>query len=170
MIAPEIYLSIPLFRTSKQVVLFVLAAAFFSGCSNPKEVNTDTSRDLETIDLIRERHVLGVNTTDVEMVLKDFSSDIIYLGPGLRPIEGKEALREFIAPLYEIILPRIEMTPRDINIKDDVAIEWGLINGTMGQVGSDSTQNIHFKYIFVYERSSGGEWLITRDIYNEIAD
>ncbi len=141
-----------------------------SGCMNSTENKSNLSKDLEAIKLIRETHVKAVNTTDVELVLKDFSSDIIYLGPGLKPIEGKDALREFVTPLYEIIMPEIEMIPKDIKIINDVAIEWGLIKGQASQKGSDSIQIINSKYMFVYERSSGGDWLITRDIYNEIVE
>ena len=109
----------------------------------------------------------GVNNRDVELVLRDMSDDVIYLGPGMEPLEGKQALRDFITPLYEVIRPDIKMIPKDTRIIDNTAIEWGLIHGEMAEVGVDTIQKINFKYIFVYEKSEDGKWLITRDIYNE---
>ena len=80
-------------------------------CKNVTENNIDSSKDLEAINLIRENHVKAVNNTDVELLLKDMSPDVVYLAPCLNPIKGKEALREFIAPLYNAIKAKIEMTP-----------------------------------------------------------
>ena len=138
------------------------------GCGNQYDENKQPANELEAINLIRKSHVNAVNTTNVELLLKDMSSDILYLAPGIDPIEGKEALREFITPIYEVITPNIEMIPTDIEIYDNIAIEWGLINGKLSQKGIDSIQSIKSKYLFVYKKSKTGKWMITKDIYNDI--
>jgi len=130
----------------------------------------DPFKDLNVINLIREAHVKAVNSTDVELLLRDMSPDIVYLAPNLQPIEGKESLREFIIPVYEVVSPTIEMIPKDIKIINKVAIEWGIISGEIRQKGIDSVQYIKNKYVFVYEQSENGEWMITKDIYNEIQE
>jgi ketosteroid isomerase-like protein len=132
--------------------------------------NMDTIKELNAINLIRENHVKAVNSTDVQLLLRDMSPDIVYLAPDLQPIEGKESLREFITPIYEVISATIEMIPKDIKILDKIAIEWGIINGEIRQKGIDSAQYIKNKYVFVYEQSENGGWMITKDIYNDIEE
>ena len=98
------------------------------------------------------------------------SPDVIYLAPGIEPIEGKAALREFVTPIYEIVSPKIEMIPSNIQVHNKIAIEWGIINGEIRQKGIDSVQYFRNKYVFVYEQSENGNWLITKDIYNNIQE
>ena len=62
------------------------------------------------------------------------------------------------------------MIPKDIKILNKVAIEWGIINGEIRQKGIDSAQYIKNKYVFVYEQSENGEWMITKNIYNGIQE
>ena len=130
----------------------------------------DSSKHLEAIKFVREAHVKAVNTTDVELLLRDMSPDVIYLAPGIEPIEGKAALREFVTPIYEIVSPKIEMIPSNIQVHNKIAIEWGIINGEIRQKGIDSVQYFRNKYVFVYEQSENGNWLITKDIYNNIQE
>ena len=148
-----------------KLIMISLIVLTLLGCKNFNE-DKNLENDLDAINLIREAHVRAVNTTDVELLLRDMSPDIVYLAPGILPIEGKDSLRKFITPIYEIISPAIEMIPEDIKVLNKVAVEWGIINGS--QKGIDSIQYFKYKYMFVYEQSENGKWMITRDIYNEI--
>ncbi len=132
---------------------------------NPKTTTTNAPDDLEAINQIRDNHVKAVNESDADLLLQDMSEDVIYLAPGLQPIEGKEALREFVTPVYEVVSITIQMTPEEIEINNNIAIEWGLISGEMKQNEADSIQYVKNKYLFVYEKFKG-RWLITKDIYN----
>ena len=150
-----------------KLIMLSLIVLILLGCKNLND-DKKLENDLDAINLIRENHVKAVNTTDVELLLRDMSPDIVYLAPGILPIEGKDSLRKFITPIYEIISPAIEMIPEDIKVFNKVAIEWGIINGKISQKGIDSIQYFKYKYMFVYEQSENGEWMITRNIYNEI--
>ena len=141
---------------------------FATGCKLSNNEVLDSSASLEAISLIREAHVKAVNTTDVESLLRDMSSDVVYLAPGIDPIVGEAALREFVTPIYELVSPSIEMIPSNIEIHDSVAIEWGIINGEVRQQDTDSVQYFKNKYVFVYEQTEEGNWLITTDIYNDL--
>ena len=136
-----------------------------TGCINISE----NKEDLSKINLIRETHVKAVNTSDVDLILKDMSSDVVYLAPDIEPIEGKEALRELITPYHETAKSNIKMIPQDIRINNKIAIEWGLLHGEVIQIGSDSIQKFNLKYIVVYEKDDDGSWTITREIYNKVA-
>ena len=49
---------------------------------------------------VRTEHVEAVNSTDVELLLKGMTDDVVYLAPQLPPIRGKDELRKFVAPIY----------------------------------------------------------------------
>ena len=120
---------------------------------------------MAAISQVRKNHVEAVNSTDVEFALQDMSDSLVYLAHGLPPIEGKQALRDFITPIYETSSIEIEMIAKDIMIVDNTAIEWGIINDHFGTTTSDSITPVHNKYLLIYQKNEQGKWLITRDIY-----
>lgn len=147
--------------------LYLFVGLILFGCTT---INDDegNSKELQSLKLIRDAHVSAVNSKDVELLLRDMSEDVIYLAPGLEPIIGKESLRKFIVPIYEVVSPTIEMTPKNVKVYNRIAIEWGIIEGKISQYGIDSTRFFKNKYLFVYEKTENGTWAITKDIYNDI--
>lgn len=109
----------------------------------------------------------AVNTTDVELLLKGMTEDVVYLGSGMSPIVSKQELRALVEPMYEQFDINLQMTTKDILISGDLAVEWGMVTGKMTPRNGDKELEIDNKYLFVYQRQRDGTWKTAWDIYNE---
>jgi ketosteroid isomerase-like protein len=78
-----------------------------------------------------------VNNTDVELLLAGFTDDVVYIGPGAAPILGKDAMREYITPIYAEASIDIGMKSEALDVSVDRAVEWGTSHGEMnlGEMG-----------------------------------
>jgi uncharacterized protein (TIGR02246 family) len=133
-------------------------------CAGPSGASLE--QDRLAIAAVRAEHLEAVNTTNVELLIRGMAPAVVYLAPGLGPIEGIDALREFVTPIYEEVRPQIAMTPRDVQVVGDVAYEWGLIEGSI--ILPDGTaEPVNLKYVFVYRRQPDASWVIVYDVYND---
>lgn len=126
-----------------------------------------TDRDIATLERLRTEHVRGVNEQDVELVLRDYAEDLVYLSPGVDPIVGKDVLRAFISPLYESTRFEISMTPEVVEVSKDAAFEWGYVAGTTTPRGSGPSTEISTRYALVYRRRPDDSWEIRCASMNE---
>lgn len=123
--------------------------------------------DLAALASLRDDHVRGVNTRDVELVLRDYAEDLVYLSHGMQPVLGKDALRALITPLYEQMRFDLAMAPERIDIGDDTAFEWGYLTGETAAGPEAATTPLRLRYVLVYRRRPGGSWEINCAMTNE---
>jgi ketosteroid isomerase-like protein len=83
----------------------------------------------QAIAQVRAEHVCAVNTTDVDLLLKGMTDDVVYIAPEQPPVRGKEALRAFIAPLHGQASLDITMTAESVEVSGAHATEWGSASG-----------------------------------------
>ena len=119
--------------------------------------------DPARIAAVLKEHVEAVNATDIELLLKGFTDDIVYIGAGAAPVIGKSAMREYISPIYAHASISISMKPAALEINGDRAIEWGSCHGALTLGDNDST-TVNLNYVLVYRRDSSGDWRISHDI------
>lgn len=150
-------------RTSVSLISMLCCASCIAAGPNTLE------GDRAAIEQVRTDHVRAVNGTNADLLLEGMADDVVYLGPSLDPILGATALRTFIEPVYRQIRPNITMTPKDLQIMEDVAYEWGLIAGTAVMAPGTDPVALNAKYVFVYRRGVNGSWRIVYDIYNDNA-
>jgi uncharacterized protein (TIGR02246 family) len=119
--------------------------------------------DRDAIAAVLREHVDAVNTTDVELLLKGFTDDVVYIGPGAAPVLGKIAMREYISPIYAQASIQIAMRSESLEIAGDRATEWGSCHGELTLDGGEPISvNLHF--MFIYRREPSGDWRISHDI------
>lgn len=139
------------------VVVCVVAA-----CNPPARAGQDRA----SLDSILREHVNAVNSRNADAVLESVTDDIIYLAPQAPPVSGRDSLEAVLRPAYEEFQPRITMTPQEVEIHGDVAVEWGCLGGELQPLdGGDPIPN-EGKYLLVYERQETLGWKIARDVYN----
>ena len=126
------------------------------------EMNSDTSA-VAAIEAVLQEHLEAVNTTDVELLLKGFTEDVVYIGTGAEPIVGKAAMREYIAPIYAHAKIALSMKAHAREISGDRAVEWGTCRGQL-TLGDEEPVEVNLQYIFVYRLEPSGEWRISHDI------
>jgi uncharacterized protein (TIGR02246 family) len=152
----------------RRIILLVCAVGSLSSCLGAGS-GPSLEEDLAAIAQLRAEHVRGVNSTDAGLVLSGFAEEVAYLGPGLDPILGIDALRAFLQPVYEQVHMNISMTPNDVQVVGDVAYEWGSISGRIVMAPDAPPQAVNAKYVYVYRRQRDGSWRIVYDIYNDNA-
>ena len=153
-------------RRSRVTIPKLLLAASASVCAlacGPTPVARD---DRGALEVLRREHVEGVNARDADAVLGGMAEDVVYLAPGLAPVVGRDSLGVIIRAVYQQIQPGITMTPVDVAIQGNEAVEWGCLGGRILPLeGGDAIPN-DGKYVFVYRWRDDTGWKITRDIYN----
>jgi uncharacterized protein (TIGR02246 family) len=111
-------------------------------------------------------HVVAVNSRDADLLLSTMTEDIVYIGPEQPPLEGHEALREYVTPIYEQASIDIQMEIDALEIGTDRAVERGRCWGELS-VGDAPPTPINLQYLFVYRLEADGQWRVSHDIFNE---
>ena len=124
---------------------------------------TSDQVDRDAIGTVLQEHVDAVNTTDVELLLKGFTDDVVYIGPGAAPILGKSAMREYITPIYAQASIQLAMKSESLEIAGDRATEWRSCHGQLTLDGGDRI-SVNLHYMFAYRREPSGDWRISHDI------
>jgi ketosteroid isomerase-like protein len=126
----------------------------------------DEAADRAAIDSLRTEHVAAVNSRNADLLLNGEADDLVYLAPDLAPILGRQALDALLGPLYQQLAPHITMTPRQVVLRGDLAVEWGCLGGHIEQLsGGDPIPN-DGKYVIAYQRLPNVGWKITHSITN----
>ena len=72
-----------------------------------------------------QRYTLFTRTGPPDSSAALFTADGELLEPGMRPLEGPEAIRAFLAPLWQMVTVRKAVTTTDaIEVHGDVAYQW----------------------------------------------
>lgn len=143
--------------------VFVLALiAYLASCASAR----DEAADRAAIDSLRAEHVAAVNSRDADRLLNGEAEDLVYLAPDLAPIRGKQGLDALIRPLYQRIFPDISMTPQELVLRGDVAIEWGCLGGRIEQLDGGPSITNDGKYVVIYQHFAKTGWKITHSISN----
>lgn len=119
------------------------------------------------LDSLRTTYLEAKNARDAEGVLATMTPDVVYLAPLAPPLLGTEAVGGMLRTAYAEWEPAIEMTPVELVVRGDVALEWGCLGGSIRALdGSEVMQNSG-KYLLAFTRVPGEGWRIFRDVYNQ---
>ncbi len=97
-----------------------------------------------------------------------YTDDTIWMGPGVAPIRGRDALRAWLEPEWnDFTIVELSMPPEEIVVIDDWAYERHfeyLVE--IDEVVGESTQ-YYLKGVRIFRREEDGSWKIARYIYND---
>src|SRR5262245_41536590 len=102
---------------------------------------------------------------DVEAILAYWTDDAIVFGPGLQPISGKAALREYVKSSLNIPGFKISWRSTEVQLSGDLAYLLG--NNEVTLSGPDGMPvTIQGRAVTIWRRDSDGEWRCAIDIWN----
>jgi uncharacterized protein (TIGR02246 family) len=139
-------------------LLILLAAAC---TATPKPV--DTAADEQAIrDIVTawNGHIAAQNDSAVAAI---YAADAVLMAPNAPAFTGRDAIRQFWAGFWPA-KPDLKITPREIVIAGDLAIESGIYSLSMIP-GPDGVSTDNGKYLVAWKRTAEG-WKVTHDIYN----
>ena len=103
---------------------------------------------------------------DFEAWLSSFTDDAIVMAPNLPALNGKQAIRQWNAPIFEQFHLHEESDEREVEVAGDWAYIrahwiWTLTPKSGGEVVRDTGNSI-----WILHRQPDGSWKISRGIFN----
>ena len=104
---------------------------------------------------------------DIDEILEFWTDDAIVIPPGMPPVVGKEALRDYVLGSLAIPGFRISWTTGDIDVSADGTMAW--IRGeNLVEMTGEEGQPMAFpgRVITVWRREADGAWRCCADVWN----
>lgn len=104
---------------------------------------------------------------DVDLILSYWTDDAVVYAPGLPPLVGKSALREYVEGSMKIPGFRISWTTTDVTLSDDGTLAYMFSRNKVEMNAPDGTPvTTEGRAVTVWRRESDGEWRCAVDIWN----
>jgi uncharacterized protein (TIGR02246 family) len=127
--------------------------------ADPAISDQDVAALRETVN----RYVATSLAGDFDAWASLLTADAVFLGPNAPPIEGRAAIRQWVAGFAG--MASFTATAVEIAGAGDVAWARGTYAFAMGPTAAMQVSDSG-KWLTVYERQSDGSWLIKRNIWN----
>jgi ketosteroid isomerase-like protein len=125
------------------------------------EANDLLKRDAEWAALASEGQ-------DIDRIVSYWSDDAIVFAPGIPPIIGKVALREYVKNSLEIPGFKISWESSDVRFSPDLKLAYMLGENTVSMNGPNGTPiTTKGRAVTIWRREPDGEWRCAVDIWNE---
>lgn len=150
----------------KSRAIIVLVGLFLAGCAS-----NSIDRASERERLLRrdaEWATAAAEGEDVDRIVSYWSEDAIVIPPGQPVIEGKEAIRRYVASALQIPEFRIHWTAEDAQLSPDGKLAWMRGRNEVTIPGPDGQpMTLHGRTVTVWRREPDGEWRCILDIWND---
>jgi ketosteroid isomerase-like protein len=103
---------------------------------------------------------------DVERILSYWTDDAVVLPPGLPPIIGKTALRQYVEMSTQIPGFHISWTSSDVVFSPDRNLGYMFSQNAVTMNGPAGPTTTKGRAITIWRRESDGEWRCAVDIWN----
>lgn len=96
-----------------------------------------------------------------------YATNAVAMVPNSKAFVGRQAISDYWQGAYDAGFRNISVTTSDLIVRGDIAIESGVYGGEIhptaagAPIGHDTG-----KYVAIWQRRSGGKWMMLRDIYN----
>lgn len=103
---------------------------------------------------------------DVDEVVDYWTSDAIVIPPGMPPVVGTDALREYVAGTAHIPGFRISWTTRSVDVSADGSMAW-VLNDNLVELTGENGEPVAIpgRAVTVW-RNEDGVWRCCADIWN----
>jgi uncharacterized protein (TIGR02246 family) len=123
--------------------------------------------ELERIDRARATHVAALNAGDANAWTACFGTDAVQMPPNQPPNVGTQRIHEWTQGFLAAFRAEFSIIPHDVELAGpDWAFERGSYEISLTpRAGGDPLRDSG-KYLTIYRRAPGDEWLIAHDIWN----
>ena len=114
-----------------------------------------------------QQHILAaVETGDVDAYAACFAEDGMLMPPGQKIVRGRLAIREWIGTLFQQFHVKVELSPQELHIAEDLAIDRHnyVLTATPNHGGPSVTER--GKGINIFRRAADGSWKGYIDCWN----
>jgi ketosteroid isomerase-like protein len=104
---------------------------------------------------------------DVERILSYWAEDAVVIPPGLPPVIGKVALRQYVEGSMQIPGFRITWESKDVTLSPDGQLAYMFSRNAVTMNTQDGTPiTTEGRAVTIWRRESDGEWRCAVDIWN----
>jgi len=123
--------------------------------------------ELERIDRARAIHVGALNDGDADTWAACFATDAVQMPPNQPPNVGAERIQEWTRWFLAAFRAEFSIVPHDVEL---AGTDWAFERGSYEisvtpKAGGDRLRDTG-KYLTVYRRAPGHDWLMAHDIWN----
>jgi ketosteroid isomerase-like protein len=152
--------------------LILLAAPFLlGGCVRieSRDPQADAAEEVRAVD---EAYVSGWRANDAAAVMATLADDAILLPPGVVPVQGAAAIRDYWWPPGgpTTTITEYENSIDELDVSDDLAFVRGTADLTLEWASADGIQQQSGRsaYLMVLRRHSDGAWKITHRMWGRV--
>jgi ketosteroid isomerase-like protein len=104
---------------------------------------------------------------DVDAMLSYWTDDAVLIAPGLPPVAGKEALRQYVLSSLNIPGFNIKWHSTAVHISEDKTLAYMFSENAVTMNGPDGTPvTVKGRAVTIWRREADGEWRCAVDIWN----
>ena len=118
------------------------------------------------IERVRETLVVAVNRSDAKSASQLWTDDGRMMPPNLPTVQGRAAIHAHFADLFTRRQFRYTLSNSELQVSGDIAVERVEYHVIVSSNDDGSTAEDSGKGLHVYQRDSGGRWLLSADIWN----
>lgn len=120
---------------------------------------------------LRERDAawskLASSGGDVEEILDFWTDDAVVVPPGMPPVRGKDALRDYVTGSQAIPGFSISWSADQVELSADGSLAWMLGSNLVEMDGEDGAIRSEGRVVTVWRLEDDGEWRCCLDLWNE---
>ena len=129
--------------------------------------NVTTNAELEALDRVRAIHVAALNDGDANAWAGCFDTDAVQMPPNQPPNVGGERIREWTQGFLAAFRAEFSIAAHDVELAGPGwAFERGSYEISLTARAGGGPLRDSGKYLTIYRRAPGDEWLIAHDIWN----
>lgn len=122
--------------------------------------------DLMAIDKVRDAHVAALNAGNAEAWVALFTEDGVQMPPNAPANSGRAMIGSWVRPFLDGFRLEFALAVNEVRVLGDWAFERGGYTITLHPRAGGPPMGDVGKYVTVYQRRSGEEWQMARDIWN----
>ncbi|WP_414828974.1 YybH family protein [Alteromonas sp. H39] len=123
--------------------------------------NAEKGEVAKAIHAVNDRFMQAWQAGDAQKVASLYTKDAVFMVPGMAPLEGRQAIQDYIQNGMDAGLTGIALTPREIQSHGSNAHEIGTYTLTTAEGNVADKGN----YVVIWKRVNG-KWYLRRDITN----
>jgi uncharacterized protein (TIGR02246 family) len=146
-------------RASALAILTTLAGCAASPRTTPAPADAPAAQQIEAA---MRRYTRFTRTGPPDSSAALFTADGELLEPGMRPLQGPDAIRAFLAPLWRTVtVTKAETATDAIEVFGNVGYQWGAYDQVVAVHGQQPA-DYHGRLVAEWRRGADGTWRIRR--------
>jgi uncharacterized protein (TIGR02246 family) len=144
----------------KMLLCLIFPSLLASLTASPSSAQLRDASAEDAIEAANERFMEAFGEGDAEAIATLYTDDAVLLAPHLEPLEGREAVADYMRGAIEQGLTELDLETTEVMQHDDMAVEVGEYALFAGDRRADQG-----KYLVVWKRDED-TWMLHRDMMN----